>query len=215
MRRLITLTLAVALAASAPAAAQTTVKSLYARAQSREQAARKALDAGRPADVVRKDIARTIASYEAVVAKYPGSSYSDNALWQAGMLSASSYARYRVESDRTDAVRLLKRLASEYPTSSLARQAKPALARLTTETPLPRALQSAPRAAPSASEQAPRRGRRPSPPREAAPPVALTPSAERASAQPSAVPSARYSQRACGSDPPSAHGAAGGRARRD
>ena len=115
MRRLITLTLAVALAASAPAAAQTTAKSLYARAQSREQAARKALDAGRPADVVRKDIARTIASYEAVVAKYPRSSYSDNALWQAGMLSASSYARYRVESDRTDAVRLLKRLASRVP----------------------------------------------------------------------------------------------------
>ena len=130
MRRLITLTLAVVLAASASAAAQTTAKSLYARAQSREQAARKALDAGRPADVVRKDVARTIASYETVVAKYPRSAYSDNALWQAGMLSASSYARYRVESDRTDALRLLKRLASEYPTSSLMRQAKPALARL-------------------------------------------------------------------------------------
>ena len=130
MRRLITLTLAVVLAASASAAAQTTAKSLYARAQSREQAARKALDGGRPADVVRKDIARTIASYEAVVAKYPRSAYSDNALWQAGMLWASSYARYRVESDRTDALRLLKRLASEYPTSSLMRQAKPALARL-------------------------------------------------------------------------------------
>jgi hypothetical protein len=41
--------------------------------------------------VVRKDIARAIASYEAVVAKYPRSAYSDNALWQAGMLSASSY----------------------------------------------------------------------------------------------------------------------------
>ena len=38
MRRLITLTLAVALAASASAAAQTTAKSLYARAQGREQA---------------------------------------------------------------------------------------------------------------------------------------------------------------------------------
>jgi N-acetylmuramoyl-L-alanine amidase len=131
MRRLITLTLAVVLAASASAAAQTTAKALYARAQSRELAARKAIDAGRPADVVRKDIARTIASYETVVAKYPRSAYSDNALWQAGMLSASSYARYRVESDRTDAVRLLKRLTSEYPTSSLMRQVKPALVRLT------------------------------------------------------------------------------------
>src|SRR5262245_1014515 len=148
MRRLITLTLAVLVAASASAAAQTTAKTLYARAQSREQAVRKALDAGRPADVVRKDIARTIGSYEAVVAKYPRSAYSDNALWQAGMLSAASYARYRMESDRTDAVRLLKRLASEYPSSSLMRQAKPALARLTGTGD---ATTSA-RSAPSASE---------------------------------------------------------------
>jgi len=151
MRRLITLTLAVVLAASASAAAQTTAKSLYARAQSREQAARKALDAGRPPDVVRKDIARTIASYETVVAKYPRSAYSDNALWQAGMLSASSFARYRVESDHTDAVRLLKRLASEYPTSSLMRQAKPALARLTTGSEATASARSAPPAATDAS----------------------------------------------------------------
>ena len=142
MRRLITLTLAVILAASASAGAQT-VKTLYARAQSREQAARKALDAGRPADVVRKDIARTIASYESLVAKYPRSSYSDNALWQAGMLSASSYARYRVESDRTDAVRLLKRLSTEYPSSPLMRQTKPALARLT-GTAVPSASEASP-----------------------------------------------------------------------
>ena len=182
MRRIITLTLAVALAASASAAAQTTAKSLYTRAQGREQAARTALDAGRPADVVRKDIARAIASYEAVVAKYPRSAYSDNALWQAGMLSASSYARYRVESDRTDAVRLLKRLASEYPASSLMRQTKPALARLTTEATAPLASASA-RSAPSASEASASgevEGRAPS--ARSAPPAALSPSAQRSEA---------------------------------
>ncbi len=174
MRRLITLTLAVALAASASAAAQTTVKSLYARAQSREQAARKALDAGRPADVVRKDIARTIATYEAVVAKYPRSAYSDNALWQAGMLSASSYARYRVEPDRTDAVRLLKRLASEYPTSSLMRQAKPALARLTGASEAGASARRAPSAS-EASVSGEAEGRAPYAERSEAPSAAAPP----------------------------------------
>jgi N-acetylmuramoyl-L-alanine amidase len=186
MRRLITLTLAVVLAASASAAAQTTAKSLYARAQSREQAARKALDAARPADVVRKDIARTIASYEIVVAKYPRSAYSDNALWQAGMLSASSYARYRVESDRTDALRLLKRLASEYPTSSLMRQAKPALARLngTSGSPLTNEVSS-----PAGAK-------------------ALAPPAERSEAPPASEASGRATSASEASAPRSALGAA-------
>jgi hypothetical protein len=130
MRRLITLVLAGIVGAAAPAAAQSTAKALFSRAQIREQTARKSLEAGRPADAVRKEIAHAIASYQVVVARFPRSAYSDNALWQAAMLSASSYARFRVESDRTDALRLLKRLSTEYPSSSLSRQAKPALARL-------------------------------------------------------------------------------------
>jgi N-acetylmuramoyl-L-alanine amidase len=133
MHQIIALTLAGALLTVMPAAAQTTAKSMYTRLSSRDAAARKALLSSRSADVVRKDIVRIVAAYEGLVKKYPGSPYSDNALWQAAMLSAESFARYRAEVDRTTSLRLLRRLQSEYPSSSLVRQAKPAVARLESE----------------------------------------------------------------------------------
>ncbi len=130
MRRILILIVASLLAVAAPIHAQTTPKAMYAKLQAREQSARKAIDSGRPADGVRKDVTRVVAGYQSFVGRYPRSSYSDNALWQAAMLSASSYARFHVESDRAQAVSLLKRLSGEYPASPLLRQAKPALARL-------------------------------------------------------------------------------------
>jgi N-acetylmuramoyl-L-alanine amidase len=130
MRRILILIVASVLAVAAPIHAQTTPKAMYAKLQAREQAARKAIDSGRPPDSVRKDVARVIAGYQSFVGRFPNSSYSDNALWQAAMLSASSYARFHVESDRTQAVTLLKRMSAEYPSSPLIRQSKPALARL-------------------------------------------------------------------------------------
>jgi len=130
MRRILILIVASLLVVAAPIHAQTTPKAMYAKLQTREQSARKAIDSGRPADGVRKDVTRVVAGYQSFVGRYPRSSYSDNALWQAAMLSASSYARFHVESDRAQAVTLLKRLSGEYPASPLVRQAKPALARL-------------------------------------------------------------------------------------
>ena len=130
MRRILILTVTSLLAVAAPIRAQTTPKAMYAKLQAREQSVRKAIDSSRPADGVRKDVTRVVAGYQSFVGRYPRSSYSDNALWQAAMLSASSYARFHVESDRSQAVSLLKRLSGEYPASPLLRQAKPALARL-------------------------------------------------------------------------------------
>ncbi len=130
MRRILILIVASLLAVAAPIHAQTTPKAMYAKLQAREQAVRKAIDSGRPADGVRKDVTRVVAGYQSFVGRYPRSSYSDNALWQAAMLSASSYARFHVETDRAQAVSLLKRLSGEYPASPLLRQAKPAMARL-------------------------------------------------------------------------------------
>jgi N-acetylmuramoyl-L-alanine amidase len=129
MRQTLALTLAAALALAAPLAAQTTPRGMYERLTSRELTARKALAAGK-GDAARRDITRVIVGYEGLVARFPRSAYSDNALWQAAMLAAESYARFRVETDRQSSVRLLKRLQTEYPTSSLARQTKAALARL-------------------------------------------------------------------------------------
>jgi N-acetylmuramoyl-L-alanine amidase len=131
MRRILILIVASVVAVAAPIYAQTTPKAMYTKLQTREQSVRASIESGRPADSVRKDVTRVVAGYQSFVGRYPRSSYSDNALWQAAMLSASSYARFHVESDRTQAVNLLKRLSSEYPSSPLLRQAKPALARLT------------------------------------------------------------------------------------
>jgi len=72
-------------------------------------------------------IRRVIADYEAVVRRYPGSGYSDNALWQAAELSLAAHRIYRSDIDRETAARLLRQLVQEYPSSSLHDKAKQAL----------------------------------------------------------------------------------------
>ena len=121
--------------ASPPAAAQTTAKGMYTTLQSREQSTRRSLDAGKPERVVRRDVQRLVVGYEGLVARFPRTGYADNALWQAAFLAADTFARYRVELDRATSVRLLKRLAKEYPASPLIKRADPALKRLQAASP--------------------------------------------------------------------------------
>ena len=78
---------------------------------------------------------RIVVGYEGLVARFPRNGYADNALWQAAFLAADSFARYRVEVDRVTAVRLLRRLAKEYPASPLIKRADPALKRLAAAAP--------------------------------------------------------------------------------
>lgn len=122
-------------AAVEPAVAQTTVSRVFTMWQSRERTARRALEAGKAEATVRRDVSRVVAGYESLVARFPRSGYCDNALWQAAILAADAYARFRVEADRQTAVRLLGRMAREYPTSSLIRKSRPALERLEAEAP--------------------------------------------------------------------------------
>jgi N-acetylmuramoyl-L-alanine amidase len=133
-------------------AAQTTARGMYARLQSREQTTRRALDAGKPERVVRRDVQRIVVGYEGLVARFPRNGYADNALWQAAFLAADTFARYRVDIDRVTAVRLLRRLAKDYPASPLIKRADPALKRLVAATPAPQeatpAVASAPGPAP-------------------------------------------------------------------
>lgn len=126
---------ALALASAADVVAQTTARGMFATLQARETTARRALDAGRPARVVRRDVQRLVSGYEGLVARYPRSGYSDNALWQAAFLAADSFARYRVDDDRETSVRLLRRLGKEYPASPLIRRSEPALRRLLAAAP--------------------------------------------------------------------------------
>ena len=171
-------------AAVEPAVAQTTVSRVFTTWQSREQTARRALDAGKPEATVRRDVSRVVAGYESLVGRFPRSAYSDNALWQAAILAADAYARYRVEADRQTAVRLLTRMAREYPASSLIRKSRPALERLEAEAP------NAARAEPlkAAALQAPAK---PAPAPAVVTPVPVADSAPARSPQPSAGAVAR------------------------
>ncbi len=172
--RVITAILLTVLSA-APLAAQTTAKGMYTKLQSREATARRALDAGKPATAVRRDAQRVIVGYEGLVSRYPRNGYADNALWQAAFLAADCYARYRVEADRETSVRLLRRLAKEYPSSPLIKRAEPALKRLaaaapSTASPAPEAppvVATAPAAAPAPAPAPPPASPPPSPAAEA------------------------------------------------
>ena len=127
-----------------PAAAQTTARGMFTTLQAREKTTRRALDAGKSERVVRRDVQRIVVGYEGMVARFPRNGYADNALWQAAFLAADSFARYRVEVDRETSVRLLRRLAKEYPASPLIKRAEPALKRLLAAAPM---APSAPRVA--------------------------------------------------------------------
>jgi N-acetylmuramoyl-L-alanine amidase len=64
-----------------------------------------------------------VAEYEQLVRRYPNSGYSDNALYNAALLSSDAFAKFGDAADRQTAVRLFKSVRSEYPSSSLREQA--------------------------------------------------------------------------------------------
>jgi N-acetylmuramoyl-L-alanine amidase len=64
-----------------------------------------------------------VAEYEHLVRRYPNSGYSDNALYNAALLSSDAFAKFGDDADRQTAVRLFKAVRSEYPSSSLKEQA--------------------------------------------------------------------------------------------
>lgn len=114
MRMRILLTAALVLATALPAAAQSAPKR-YEAAHAREQQIR----ASRPSAGAIRSV---IAQYEAIVARYPRSGYSDNALWQASGLAFLALQRHGGEANRTKAVRLLEQLRKHYPAGTLAKQ---------------------------------------------------------------------------------------------
>lgn len=126
------------LALPAPARAQSAAD-MYARAQDREAAARKA-DA--PEVRTLRAIGR---SYWAIVYHHPTSGYCDNALWQGAGLFALAYRTTGNPADRREAERLLNWLRSEYPHS-------PLLGRIPSELEALRASKPAPAGRSSASE---------------------------------------------------------------
>ena len=99
-----------------PVFAQTAARTLYERTLAREQEARSL-----PAPTAAQ-LRAIAAAYEALVRKYPGSGYADNALWQGGGLLLRAFESSTDAADRRGAERLFTWLRKEYPSSSFIRK---------------------------------------------------------------------------------------------
>ena len=119
----------------ASAAAQT-AQEQYAAAKTRDDAVRKQIVAT-PATAATAERTKvitearaTIKDYEALVRRYRASGYSDNALFNAAGLAEALHRQFALTTDLDSALRLYKRLNSEYPFAPLAKDAAAAMARL-------------------------------------------------------------------------------------
>lgn len=115
------LILFVAMFAVGPAveASAQSARTLYTRALARERTLR---DGSRKPSLAQ--LRNAVASYEALARRYPGSGYTDNALWQGANLSLVAYDRFGQDSDMKTGLRLLTQLRVQYPSSSLSAQAR-------------------------------------------------------------------------------------------
>jgi N-acetylmuramoyl-L-alanine amidase len=116
-----------------------TVQELYADALAKERAVRIALVDQEATSTIKA--ARTVVGdFEAIVRRYPTSGYGDDALWHGGQLSLDTFSRFGEEHEKATAVRLLRALAAEYPTSKLASRVPEALAQIDVTLPAPARL---------------------------------------------------------------------------
>jgi N-acetylmuramoyl-L-alanine amidase len=140
---------------AAQAYAAPTVRTMYTTAFAREEALRPKLASASASAATLRDARAIVSAYEAVVRRYPASSYSDNALWQAGRLALDAFGRFGQIQDRDLGVRLLRRLAESYPSSKLARQVSSQISRVDAVPP------ASPSAAARASAERARAAREP------------------------------------------------------
>ena len=117
---------------SAQSKAQT-VKERFESARQSDEKVRVSLtnftNAPPPADLARQ-VGQVMASFEAIVRRFPTSGYADNALWHAASLADAAYQRLNRPEDRDKAMKLYRWLVQEYPRSSFAKQANVKIAQL-------------------------------------------------------------------------------------
>jgi len=127
MFALLLLAASATIATAAPAAAvqaddqSAVVERLYNDAVAKETAVQKALAAPDAQVSVLRAVRTVVGDFERIVRQFPSSGYADDALWRASKVSIDAFKRFREVHDRDAAMRLLRQLASQYPTS---RQAK-------------------------------------------------------------------------------------------
>ena len=119
-----------ALTVAAPGADLTaqSAETMYTDMLAREAALRRELDLapqlraqppGEASTALLRRVRSAVTAYEGIVRRFPRSGYSDNALWQGGMLAADAFWQFGDTRDRTTALGMFARLKSQYPTSSL------------------------------------------------------------------------------------------------
>ena len=120
-----------------------TVQDLYADALAKERAVRAALADEDAISATIKAARTVVGDFEAIVRRFPTSGYGDDALWRAGQLALDAFRKFGDEHEKAAAVRLLRALASEYPTSKLAGRVPAALAQVDLAPPEPIRLAAA------------------------------------------------------------------------
>lgn len=118
--------------------AQGNDEQLYTEAFAREATLRKEIDtrkAGAPALPLLGRARVLVRTYDDIARLFPRSAYSDNALWQAGMLAADSFWEFGEAADRATALRLLNAIPTRYPSSSRAKDVLAHVSRLAAAAP--------------------------------------------------------------------------------
>ncbi len=104
------------------------VETMYADMLTREAALRRELGLapqlraqppGEASTALLGRVRSTVDAYEDIVRRFPRSGYSDNALWQGGVLATDAFWQFGDTRDRATALGMFERLTSQYPTSSL------------------------------------------------------------------------------------------------
>jgi N-acetylmuramoyl-L-alanine amidase len=120
--------LVAALSAATMTQAAPGAETLYTGMKEQEAELRRELDLapqlraqppGEASTALLRRVRGMVSSYEEIVKRYPRSGYSDNALWQAAVLSADAFWQFGDTRDRAAALRLFDRLKAEFPRSSL------------------------------------------------------------------------------------------------
>jgi N-acetylmuramoyl-L-alanine amidase len=104
------------------------VEAMYLDAGAKEQAVRTALSDPSVTPAAVKAVRTVVADYEELVRQYPASAYCDDALWRAARLSLDAHRTFGEAHDQAAGVRLLRALASRYPSSRYAKQAPAVIA---------------------------------------------------------------------------------------
>lgn len=125
----VTLALVLALTGEARAALLS-APAMYADAQAKEAAVRRAVETGQSPEAMERAIRTVLRTYEALVRQYPTSGYCDDALWNAAQFAIHAARRLAAPSYDGTAARLLTQLTTQYPSSKFAKQAPEILAAL-------------------------------------------------------------------------------------